>query len=459
MSFSRSLPAAALAFCVLCTATPGLSQSLREAGPPAEFPPASYDGRQYVDSRGCVYIRAGLDGNVTWVPRVTPDRQHICGAEPTFSQASPAATASAEPQVAEATPEPARAAPAVDTRRAAAERRAANQRQAEARRQADARRAAAARQAEARRKAEAQRQAELTTQLRASAGKRVRILTCDAASGRESAVVTAANGVRLRCGPRDAAETGRVADMGGHRREMPGHSTTIIYRTADGRTVSGKARIVPRHLYQAADASHRRVRVPEGYRPAWKDDRLNPRRAEQTLDGRAQMRLVWTDTVPRRLVDPRTGRDVRADHPKLFYPFTDLETQEAYLSMRGRVLVLKAADGRVKLVPRRDVGGAAGTVSTRSAAAVRRAAPQGPDGFGAVDHRFLQIGLFRSRDEAYAAGRRLAGLGMTVRFGTLVRGSERTPTLVAGPFADAAGLSRAAESARAAGMDHIVPRR
>uniref|UniRef100_UPI00352640DE SPOR domain-containing protein n=1 Tax=Rhodosalinus sp. K401 TaxID=3239195 RepID=UPI00352640DE len=305
----------------------------------------------------------------------------------------------------------------------------------------------------------ARRQAELSAQLRASAGKRVRILTCDAVAERGGARVAAANGVRLRCGPGAAAKTGRVADLGGHRREMPGHSTTIIYRTADGRTVSGKAHIVPRRVYQAADASHRRVRVPEGYKPAWQDDRLNPQRGERTAEGRAAMRLVWTDTVPRRLVDPRTGRDVRDRNPELFYPFTDMETQEAYLSMRGRVLVLKAADGRVKLVPRRDADAAAGTVSSRSAAAVRRPATQGGDGFGTLDHRYLQIGLFGSRDEAYAAGRQLAGLGMTVRFGTLVRGSERTPTLVAGPFADAAGLSRAAQSARAAGMDHIVPRR
>ena len=43
--------------------------------------------------------------------------------------------------------------------------------------------------------------------------------------------------------------------------------------------------------------------MPRGYRPAWDDDRLNSRRAEQTLRGRASMREIWTDTVPRRLID------------------------------------------------------------------------------------------------------------------------------------------------------------
>lgn len=61
------------------------AQSVDEFGIPAEFPPASYTGRQYVDSRGCVYIRAGIDGSTTWVPRVTRDRSVICGAEPTLT--------------------------------------------------------------------------------------------------------------------------------------------------------------------------------------------------------------------------------------------------------------------------------------------------------------------------------------------------------------------------------------
>lgn len=60
------------------------AQTLRTAGPPAEFPPTSFKGNQYVDSRGCVYIRAGVDGNVTWVPRVTRSRKVVCGYKPSL---------------------------------------------------------------------------------------------------------------------------------------------------------------------------------------------------------------------------------------------------------------------------------------------------------------------------------------------------------------------------------------
>ena len=84
------------------TATTGLTtgvgaQNLRSAGPPAEFPPSSYAGKQYVDSRGCVYIRAGIDGATTWVPRVTRDRKQVCGYKPSLGGQQVASTAPARP--------------------------------------------------------------------------------------------------------------------------------------------------------------------------------------------------------------------------------------------------------------------------------------------------------------------------------------------------------------------------
>ena len=91
--------AAALAAVVMVSATAATAQNLRNVGPPAEFPPAGYQGTQYVDSRGCVYVRAGVDGAVNWVPRVNRDRQLICGQTPTTVRRSVATASVAAPVV------------------------------------------------------------------------------------------------------------------------------------------------------------------------------------------------------------------------------------------------------------------------------------------------------------------------------------------------------------------------
>ena len=51
-------------------------------GKPAELPPASFRGLQYVDSQGCVFMRAGTEAETLWVPRVTAAGQQLCGYPP-----------------------------------------------------------------------------------------------------------------------------------------------------------------------------------------------------------------------------------------------------------------------------------------------------------------------------------------------------------------------------------------
>lgn len=68
---------------MLCFSTVN-AQSLRNAADPAEVPPETFTQKQYVDSRGCVYVRAGYNGKSTWVPRVTASRLQMCGFDPTF---------------------------------------------------------------------------------------------------------------------------------------------------------------------------------------------------------------------------------------------------------------------------------------------------------------------------------------------------------------------------------------
>ncbi|WP_373354441.1 SPOR domain-containing protein [Pseudoroseicyclus sp. CXY001] len=65
---------------------------------PAEFPPANYAGNQFVDSEGCAFIRAGLDGGLEWVPRMSPQREQLCGYVPTFDTPPAQTIATNQPQ-------------------------------------------------------------------------------------------------------------------------------------------------------------------------------------------------------------------------------------------------------------------------------------------------------------------------------------------------------------------------
>lgn len=70
---------AALACAVLGqTGAQTLPQSVAQVGGPAQTPPAGYDAPQFIDSRGCVFVRAVFGGQVNWVARIGPDRKPIC---------------------------------------------------------------------------------------------------------------------------------------------------------------------------------------------------------------------------------------------------------------------------------------------------------------------------------------------------------------------------------------------
>lgn len=261
------------------------AQSLRNADQPAEFPPASFTAKQYVDSKGCVYVRAGFDGAVTWVPRVSRSRKVLCGFQPTFAQAAAPDTA---PRAAEApAPEPPAAKPKPPRRVAAV----APARTPRVVAPAPARTPAPVRSVAPTRVAVAPPQPARTVKVRpapvqAAPAAVVRpIAPASVATACPGASVLsqrylASGSYAVRCGPQTA---------------NPAARTTVRGVAPDTSTV----RIKP------APA----IAPPAGYRAAFEDDRFNPNRGLQSSEGVAQMRLVWSSGVPRRLVKQNTGRD------------------------------------------------------------------------------------------------------------------------------------------------------
>ncbi|MFN5827787.1 MAG: SPOR domain-containing protein, partial [Rhodobacterales bacterium] len=74
---------------------------------PAELPPESFADVQYVDSTGCVFLRAGLNGKVMWIPRVTKDGRPLCGYAPSLAASAPAAAQAVDAGIALTAPAPA----------------------------------------------------------------------------------------------------------------------------------------------------------------------------------------------------------------------------------------------------------------------------------------------------------------------------------------------------------------
>lgn len=285
-----------------------IAQQLRTASAPAEVPPSSYQGRQYVDSRGCVYIRAGIDGVVNWVPRVERNRRQVCGFEPTNIAGASAPVA----RPAAGTPElitlpeadrPATNTPAVaprvtqqKPRRAAPMPKSASVPKPQA---------AAPQPHRVKRIEAAPLVIETAPQTPAPS-----VAGCAGLSG-VSRQYTNTSGVR--CGPQT--------------------QSPVTFGPQSSLQLPADTRVLPAHL-QTDRQQAAGVTVPKGYRAVWQDGRLNPKRAEQDLypQGSApqtvpsgfarvpsslprfnpdrgprtaaadqSMAQVWTDTLPRKL--------------------------------------------------------------------------------------------------------------------------------------------------------------
>lgn len=444
---------------------------------PAEFPPASYKGKQYVDSKGCVFIRAGIDGNVSWVPRVTRSRKVICGFTPTggtqVASAEPAKPAPQATQITVDTPAPApaaAAAPAPKPKKATARvvRQTARKRKA-APKEIVIRNPIVEAPVQTARVA-APAPAPAPVPMRTTATAQQIATACPGASALSQQYLRGDGRIAIRCGPQNTPVVG-----GTFRSASVATTTTTAARTAPKpkrnffrlfttkrkaepaaptaltNGVTDHRRIVPKHV-AINRINTTNVRVPHGYRSVWTDGRLNPKRAEQTLSGRGHMLLVWTNTVPRRLIDRNTGKDVTASVP-LVYPYLDEAHQSQDL---GEVSIVRRDGQLVKRIVRHNhrvakrAAPSRTTYSTRSApkqqiaaapkprATVKRKATPSVGGM-----RFVQIGLFTTEAKARRAAATLSGMGMGAQMAKVRRNGKSYLLVKAGPFNSASATQQA----------------
>jgi hypothetical protein len=419
----------------------GAAQSLRDLPVPAEFPPASYSGTQYVDSAGCVFIRAGVGDNVSWVPRLTRARQPLCGFAPSLARAVPAATQAPKPRR-QATAAPARPEPAPRPIAAPAPAKSAPAPRMTERVTVigvPAPDAAPARPATA----PAPAPQTMAGRARAITPPDPDRTACAGRSGVSAAYTVQQDGAPVRCGPQTAPHVTYARGTGRGAVPPPGTRATPD-------TVPRGTRVAPARIYASQQTSRAGIFVPEGMKPAWEDDRLNPRRAHQTFEGKAQMDLMWTDTVPRRLIDRRSGTEVIHNYPGLMPPFTSFGDQRAAgvaVATRGIYVPDPVTTAEARRRAR------ASAVSSRSAPAVTASGPA-PQPTGNTAH-YAQAGVFADAAQGRAAAQRVARAGLPARQGTLQRDGRRLTVVLAGPFRSATDAREGAARLRAMGFANV----
>ena len=422
-------------------AAPLGAKSLSEAENPAEFPPSDYNGRQYVDSAGCVYVRAGFDGNVKWGPRVTRQRQVVCGQTPTFARAQPATVAPAPRPAAVANRPAPVATPAPAPRVAAAPQRRVAQ-------------AAAPRPTQARRVAAPQALAAPTIEIvRAPHPPKVGTQAARGCSGGDALTQRYTN-PGARCGPQqESPSSGFRVVQGGT--SLSASQGGVIQITG----ANGAKRVVPVA-----------PKVPAGFRPVWKDGRLNPYRGVPTYTTSPNVAqggpivisgapgfnrgtsgadhgydLAWTKSPPHLLFDRRSGLVVGHEFPQLKYPNTSVAaattSTKTIARPTGAVVSTKAA-------PVRSSAAALPQVQTRAAVA----AP-------ALGHRHIQVATYGSMSAAQADAQRLANAGLPTRIGKYTRDGQPRQVIVLGPFTNASALNSALGTARSYGFAQAFSRK
>ncbi|MFZ1468770.1 MAG: SPOR domain-containing protein [Paracoccaceae bacterium] len=428
-----------LSVAILAAVFGATSVYARGLGGPAEQPPAGYKGQQYVDSNGCVFLRAGYGGQVTWVPRVSRDRKQLCGYPSSGGKIEVATAAESAPQ-----PEPVAPKVAVTPEAPLAMRTATGPKTVTAPVAKVA--PSVTRPATPSELAATETRGSVVVAPQGGSGYQ---LACPASTPVAERFDMRGGGTKVMC----TTGNGNLDDanfpilVAG---STAGHLTGFDAHMAAGQTdaTDGGAVYAGSTSKSTKSAKYPETKPPAGYKLAWKDDRLNPNRGKQTVAGFQDMDDIWTRTSPAEL---REDSDIKRRPVTIIVRHRDgtRTSQDGYvLSTKGGGETVVRADGTPITKATKKVSkstkAVAPEVSVAKPAAKAKAQPQGSG------HYLVQVGTFGVISNAEGAAGRLKGQGMPVARAKLKGGA--LTVVYAGPFASAADAKAALSAARGMGF-------
>jgi len=221
--------------------------------------------------------------------------------------------------------------------------------------------------------------------------------------------------------------------------------------------VSPGTRVVVRHVYDKRQNTTN-LTVPKGYRTVWKDDRLNPHRAERTLKP-AQVQGVVTVPKGYKLVDWEDNRlnlrrgvrtaagDARSD--QIWTRTTP--RRPVNVPTRAQIVTVPRGSAQVQDERSRARFGIFSGMSTRSAPAAAPTVSRSAAAPTAVGQkpRYVRVATYAADAQARSVAQALGRTGLPVRLGTLKPSGKRV--VLAGPFTSDAQAKAALNTVRGAG--------
>ena len=298
-----------------------VAQSLTSSEGPANLPPADFTGTQFVDNKGCVYIRTGRTDATSWTPRVSRDRKLVCGFEMSFAGTSAV---------------PLRQKPAIAAQKPISS-------------------------------------------------------------------------------PLSSIPVKKTSSTLPAKKTVPSTRATPATQSYSQTTTSNGREII-------LNGSGMPSKIPNGFRAAWDNGRLNLNRGIPTAAGIVDSEKIWTENIPRQLISDVAQGNVYPVKRVLTYPFKSMETQERFMAAKSALSLSLAQDGEISM--------------NRSAVATRISLKSMPATGTHKDGQSIQVATFANPLNAERTSLRMAKLNLPTTNKPVTIAGKSYQIVLVGPFCD-----------------------